>query len=192
MQRTSLMLAALVLASCSANTTPPAGNATANNVTAGNAQSQPAPTFTVPVARVSNEGHETRFSHVTALWDARAGELLLAMTRFALDQNAVNALRDRGSLSETEPHALLLFGFEPGLSEFSAAAVQGHNFMLFHLTDPQPASYSNIGPESIKAITGKAAKGEKIRIQVEFRADKHKFGGDKKVHIDLSQEVVLQ
>lgn len=187
---------ALVLSACGGNTGAP-GNRPANSQSNSSqpAANQPVPdtpTWTEPAARVSNEGTETRFSHTAAFWDAAAGELLVVMTRFEVDDAAARRLRETGTLSDTEPHALLLIGFDPGITELSAAAVEGHNFMLFQLTDPQPSQFANIGPESIKSITGKPAKGEKIRVHIEFRADQHKFGGTQKIHIDLRQEMTLR
>lgn len=182
---------ALVLSACGGNTGAP-GNRPANSPPAANQPAPAAPAWTEPAARVSNEGTETRFSHTAAFWDAAAGELLLVMARFEIDDAAAARLRETGTLSDTEPHALLLIGFDPGVTEFSAGAVQGHNFMLFQLTDPQPSQFANIGPESIKSITGKPAKGEKVRVHIEFRADQHKFGGTRKIHIDLRQELTLR
>jgi len=137
-------------------------------------------------------GKVVDFPHVLALWDSKERALRVLLTTREVPQSEWEDWRTRRDIvDDGKPYVLCMIGMADGEEKFSVDGVAGHNYILQNMTDPKPTSYSNIGPESIRVLSGEMKVGARVRVHIAFRAEEHKFGGDDRVHIDVQQELEL-
>jgi hypothetical protein len=191
MRRLWLFVAALLLAACGGGK-PATGNAAA--APPGNDEGKAAEASWVnKTATVEAEGKLTEFPHAVALWDSAGRELRVVFTQKEISKaewkNWRNMVNPPGL---TEPYMVCMFALGDLPSTFSPSAVAAHNFIVANVTKVSPVQFSNIGPESIKVLSGNMNGGATIKLEIAFRAEESDFGGEEKFHIDVHSELVLK